>query len=109
MPDCMSINPDPSTTHHESDMQLWIVSDASYSSVSKSRSRVGGFHYLGNTPNHARPLPKKQKFFNAPIHVEASTLKPIVGASSEAEIAAGHVNARKAIPFRIALLEMGHQ
>jgi len=32
----------------------------------------------------------------------------VVGAASEAEIAASYVNTRKAIPFRIALLEMGH-
>ena len=30
MIDCVSSNPDPSITHYESDMQLWVVSDASY-------------------------------------------------------------------------------
>ena len=37
-----------------------------------------------------------------------SILKPIISAASEAEIAAGYLNARKAIPLRIALLEMGY-
>ena len=55
-----------------------------------------------------QPLSQQQKFFNAPIHVEASVLKPLVGAASEAEIAAGYANTRKSIPLRIALLEMGH-
>ena len=43
-----------------------------------------------------------------PIHVETSVLKPVVGSTSEAETAAGCVNARKAMSFRIALLDMGH-
>jgi len=108
MLDYMISNPDPSITFFKSDMQLWVVSDASYLSVSKSRSRVGGFHFLGNIPDDTKPLSQQPKFFNAPIHVEASILKPVVSAASEAEIAAGYVNARKAIPLRIALLEMGH-
>ena len=108
MLDYMISNPDPSITFVKSDMQLWIVSDASCLSVSKSRSRVGGFHFLGNVPNNTQPLSQQQKLLNAPIHVEASILKPVVSAASEAEIAAGFVNARKAIPLRIALLEMGH-
>ena len=57
MLDYISSNPDHSTTHYESDMQLWVVSDTSYLSASKSISRVGGFHFLGNTPNHVQPLP----------------------------------------------------
>lgn len=103
MLDYMTSNPDPSITFLKSDMQLWTVSDASYLSVSKSRSRVGGFHFLGNVPNTKQPLSQQQKFLNAPIHVEASILKPVVSAASEAEIAAAYVNARKAIPLRIAL------
>ena len=45
---------------------------------------------------------------NAPIHVEATILKNIMSAASEAEIAGAHVNAKAGIPIRIALLEMGH-
>ena len=108
MLDYMISKPDPSITFVKSDTQLWIVSDASYLSVSKSRSRVGSFHFLGNVPNNIQLLSQQQKFLNTPIHIEASILKPIVSAASEAEIAAGYVNAHKAIPLRIALLDMGY-
>ena len=40
MLDCVSSNLNPSTTYCKFDMQLWIFSDVSYLSVSKSRSRV---------------------------------------------------------------------
>ena len=102
--DYMISNPDLSITFVKSGMQLWIVSNASYLSVSKSQSRVGGFYFLGNVPNDIQPLSQQQKFLNAPIHAEASILKPVVSAVSEAEIATGYVNACKAIPLRIALL-----
>ena len=104
MLDCMISNPDPSTTCCESDMQLWVVSEESCSSASKSRSRVGGFHYLGHVQCCTKPLPRHQNFLNAPIHVEASIIRPAVDAASRAEIAAGHANAREVIPFRITLL-----
>ena len=58
MLDCIVSNPDPSTTCNKSDVQLWVVSDASYSSASKSRSGVGGFHYLGHTLDYEKPLPQ---------------------------------------------------
>ena len=104
----MISNPDPSITFFKSDMQVWVASDASYLSVSKLRSRVSGFHFLGNIPDDTKPLSQQQKFFNVLMHADASILKPVLGAASEAEIAAACANARKAIPLCIALLEMGH-
>ena len=59
MLDHMSSNPDPFIKYCKSDMQLWVVSDYSCLSVSKSRRRVGGFHYLGNTSNHEQLLPQQ--------------------------------------------------
>ena len=50
MLDYMASHPNPSITFYKSDMQLWVVADASYLSVPKARSRVGGYHYLG--PHH---------------------------------------------------------
>ena len=70
----------------------------SYLYVSKSRSRVEGFHYLGPMPDPITLLPQQHKFLNAPV-----------GAASESEIAAVYINARKAISFRMALLEKGHR
>ena len=51
MPDCMVSHPDPSITYYKYDVQLWVVSDASYLSMSKSRSRVEGSHYLCHAPD----------------------------------------------------------
>ena len=45
---------------------------------------------------------------NAPVHVEASILRNVMSAASEAEIAAAYVNARLGIPIRITLMELGH-
>jgi len=89
-------------------MQCWISSDSSYLSVTKSRSRVGGYHFLGNIPRFDQPLENQRTFINAPFYVEASTLKSIVGAASEAEVSAAHVNARHGITHRMTLLEMDH-
>jgi len=46
--DYMSTYPKPSITFKRSDMILWVSSDSSYQSVTKSRSRIGGYHFLGN-------------------------------------------------------------
>ena len=107
MLDHMVSNPDPSRICYKSDVQLWVASDASYLSVSKSRSRVGGFHYLGHAPGCSTPLPQQQKFLNSPIQVEEIIIKPVVSSASESEIAAGYANPRKAIPLRVAFFVNG--
>ena len=89
-------------------MQYWISSDSSYLSASKARSRVGGYHFLGNIPRFDLPLENQRTFINAPFCAEASILKSVVGAAPEAEVAAACVNARHGITHRITLLEMDH-
>ena len=108
MLDYMATYPNPSITFKASDMILWVSSDSSYLSVPGGRSRVGGYHFLGNKPNFSKPLAPQRTFINAPIHVEASILRNVMGAASEAEIAGGYVNARMAVELRIMLMEMGH-
>jgi len=44
--DCMATEEEMILTYHESGMVLAVVSDASYLSETKSRSRVGGHFYL---------------------------------------------------------------
>jgi len=106
--DYMATYQNPSITYKASDMCLWISSDSSYLSVSKARSRVGGYHFLGNEPSSAKPLAQQRFFLNAPIHVETSILRNVMGAASEAEIAAAYVNARMGVELRVMLWEMGH-
>ena len=106
--DYMSTYPNPSVTFKRSDMILWVSSDSSYQSVSKSRSRVGGYHFLGNKYDPNKDMNKQRTFINAPVHVEASILRNIMSAASESEIAAAYVNAKDAVESRITLWEMGH-
>ena len=89
-------------------MQLWVSSDSSYLSVTRARSRVGGYHFLGNKYDPTKPLEHQRTFINAPIYVEASILKNVMGAASESEVAAAYVNAREAIKYRITLIELDH-
>jgi hypothetical protein len=106
--DYLATYPNPSITFKASDMCLWISSDSSFLSVSKARSRVGGYHFLGNKPDSSKPLTQQRLFINAPIHVECSILRNVMGAASESEIAGAYVNARMGVEERIMLWEMGH-
>ena len=107
--DYMSTYPNPSITFKRSDMILWISSDSSYQSASKSRSRVGGYHFLGNKYSPTKDLVFQRNFINAPTHVEASILRNIMGAASESEIAAAYANAKDGVESRVTLMEMGHE
>ena len=106
--DYLATYPNPSITFKASDMCLWISSDSSFLSVSKARSRVGGYHFLGNKPDSSKPLAQQRLLINAPIHVECSILRNVMGAASESEIAGAYVNARMGVEERIMLWEMGH-
>ena len=54
--DHMATYPNPSITFKASDMILWVSSDSSYLSVTGGRSRVGGYHFLGNNPDFTKVL-----------------------------------------------------
>ena len=89
-------------------MMLWISSDSSYLSVSKARSRVCGYHFLGNKYDPNEPIAKQRLLINAPIHAEANMLRNVMGAASESEIASAHVNACIGASERVTLMELGH-
>ena len=58
---------DASLTYHASKIHLIIHSDASYLSVRNSRSRAGGYFYMGNKENISKN--------NAPVHIECKIMK----------------------------------
>ena len=89
-------------------MILYIASDSSYLSVSKSRSRVSGYHFLGYISNPNIPLRNQTIFHNTPIHIKASILRDIMFAASKSEIAVTFINTKLAILEHICLLEMGY-
>jgi hypothetical protein len=83
-------------------MILHIHSEASYLSVSKTRSILGGIFYLGyNTPN--------QDKLNGSILNVASVINNVVASAAESEVVACFQNAQAAAPLLTTLLELGHK
>ena len=92
-------NPNAVKLYKASDMILFVNSDASYLTAPGSKSRAGGFFYLGN---------KDESIINGSILYLTTIIKNVMASAAEAEIAALFLNARLAIPLRTALIEMGH-
>lgn len=98
--DYCSTNPDAIKLYRACEMILQNHSDAAYLVEPEARSRAGGFFFLGN---------KDGKLINGSILIIAKIIKNVVSSASEAEIAALFINARAALPLRVALEEMGHK
>ena len=98
--DYATTHPDASITYTASNMILRIHSDASYLSVPRARSRVGGHFYLslGTTTQDINDL----------IHSVSKILKNIVSSAAEVEIAATFENCKEALLIRTTLEELGH-
>ena len=92
-------NPNAVKLYKASDMILFVDSDASYLTCPGSKSRAGGFFYLGN---------KDESIINGSILYLTTIIKNVMASAAESEIAALFLNARLAIPLRNALREMGH-
>jgi hypothetical protein len=86
-------------------MKLHIVSDASYASEPKARSRVGGYYYLDGKED---PQPGKPPKLNGAIHVESRIIRNVMALAAEAEIGGIFVNRQEATYIRNILREMGH-
>jgi hypothetical protein len=100
--DYLATHPDAKICFHASDMILHIHSDASYLSVSKARSRLGGIFYLGYIP------PNEDKLNGSILNV-VSFIKNVVASAAESEVGTCFQNAQTAAPLRITLLELGHK
>jgi hypothetical protein len=83
-----------------SDMQLYVHSDASYLSESKSRSRAGGFMYLGQCKTGGIP--------NAPVCYLSTIISTVVDSAAAAEYAALFINAQAATSIRQTLEALGY-
>ena len=92
-------NPNGQIRFTASDMVLNCHSDAAYLVAPESRSRAGGFHFLGD---------KNRTQFNGPILVLAKIIKHVMSSAAEAEVGAMFLNAREAIPIRKCLENMDH-
>ena len=98
--DYCASHPEAEIIYRASDMQLMVDSDAAYLVAPKARSRVAGYHYLGN---------KDGKLFNGPIYVLAKIIKAVMSSAAEAECGGLYINAQEAIPLIITLEELGHK
>ena len=97
--DYAASNPDARIRYTACEMILQSISDAAYLVCPQARSRMGGYHFLGN---------KDRKHFNGPLLVLAKIIKNVMGSAAEAEVGGLYINAQAALPIRQALIEMGH-
>ena len=107
----VAAHPDAQIQYRASDMVLWIDSDASYLSESKSRSTCAGYHFLSDRsrdPACPPPPHEAEPTHNAPIYVMCNIMKEVVSAASEAELAGLFHNGKEACPIRTCLTELGH-
>jgi hypothetical protein len=93
-------------------MCLHIHSDASYLSDAKAHSHVGVTFFLSakhadtkKPPSDDTPPPPS---YNDVIHTSSVIMANAMASATEAEFGALFHNARDAVPFRTALVEMGH-
>jgi hypothetical protein len=93
-------HPNPMIRFKRSEMQLEVSTDSSYLSVTKSRSRAGGFHYLGNKrPDRPIQPDDPLPIMNGPVHVHCSIMPMIVSSAAEAETGGAYYNGKDAIPL----------
>jgi hypothetical protein len=98
-----------STKHHSiiryfaSDMQLKIQGNASYLSEHKTKSRICGYFFLGNSKQS-----QCTHLSNGPLLCQSTVLKHVLSSFSEAEYGAIFVNAKTDTVTRETLREMGH-
>ena len=91
-------HPNARNCHCASDMILQVHSDAAYLVAANSRSRMAGYHFLGD---------KQRKMFNGPILVLAKIICNVMASASEAKIGGLFMNAQQAIPVCNYLINMG--
>jgi hypothetical protein len=76
-------HPDAIIRYRASDMILNVLSDVSYLSAPKARSRPGGYFFLGSSPRDGDLIK-----LNGAIHVTCTILKLVAASAAEAEL--GH-------------------
>ncbi len=101
-------HPDATLCYHASGMVLHIDSNASYLSMSKARSRVGGHHYPSSNSRDPTKAPTTNPPPNGPIHTVCHKLRDVTASAAEAEVGGLFVNSQDAVPIRTTLEELNH-
>ena len=83
-------------------MQFRIRSDSSCLTAPEARSWAGGHFWLSDQGHH-QDIP-----YNGPIYSLVKIQKNVLSSAAEAEVGALYLNAKEAIPIRMALQELGH-
>ena len=97
--DYVATYPDDGIIFIKSDMILAAHTDAGFINEYKAHSRSGShISLLGNYSN-----PK----LNEPVLTISQIIKPVMTSAAEAEMAALYITAKKMIPLRNTLIEMG--
>jgi hypothetical protein len=99
--DYLATHPDATIRYHASNMILHIHSDASYLSVSNTRSRLGGLFFCGDKSPHEDNL-------NGSILNVASVIKNMVASAAESEVGVCSQNVQSGALLRVTLTELGH-
>ena len=100
--------PNASPIFRTSDIVLHIDSDTSYLSLSKARSRVGGYYYLSDLSSDLEKEPTSGSKPNGPIFTVCHILRHTMAPAAEAELAALFKNGQEAVVLRNTLLNLGH-
>ena len=80
-------------------MILLCERDAAYLVAPKSRSRAGGYTYLGN---------KAGTQFNGPNYILAKIIKAVIGSAAEVEVGGLYMNTQELSPMITTLEELYH-
>ena len=94
--------------YHESGLVLHVDNDASYLSVRKARSRIGGHYHLISPSSNATKPPTITPPPNGPLHTISGILKNVMASEVEAEMGGLFINGQGAVILRTTLQEMGH-
>ena len=92
-------------------MQLCGHTDASYLSVSKSRSRAAAYFYLSTyngallPPNHESKPPARP---NGAVHVMSKVMRQVLLSATEAEVGATFYVCQDAAPLSNTSTDLGH-
>jgi hypothetical protein len=96
-------HPETKIRYHASDMILHIHSDVSYLSENESKSRDGGFFYMGSNDKTDKKLTK------GAILIISKVLKHVMLSAAEAEIGAVFINAKEGAVVGTTLEELGRK
>lgn len=97
----LSSHPNSTCNFYRCDMRLICYSDSSYLTEKDSRSRTGGFMFLGDMGN--------DKMTNGPITCLSNITDIVASSAAEAEYAAAYTNAKEAVFIREILEAIGYK